>query len=442
MTSSASSRAYPWLFGSGLALGLALAFWYMTQQLVEGDQLQMIHRGYLGAYHGVWLNVGNTASVVGNVPGSLLAWLVGGPLLVWDSPYAPIVFLLCLRLIGFLLLDNVIRQIFDDRWLVRLIFLALCWLNPWFLFDSLLYNPSYLIFCAGLHFWSAWRLRDSARLVPSLLHVLSIGLAMQLHFSWPLLVIVSAYLAFKGALRLNIWGVLLASTVIVVSLVPYLQQLLADPDIANNADPNASDDRYIGWGGVHVYPVLKAAIYWFRYGSWAFSGMLVNHTSFDWLPVAWLQWGAVIVWRIFATVLAMLTLIIALLANLYAFKQIKSQWRQRMIGACSAEHWFLFYVFGAWLAALVSAALAPIVFNYWHLTLIFPFALMPVLYWLVKVFWRGAEKTMWPLWVVVALMVGINVLALNDSRKFSWQASYSQQVSDYVDESFRPRTPQ
>lgn len=442
MTVSESSRTYPWLFGAGLALGLALAFWYFSQQLVEGDQLQMIHRGYLGAYHGIWLNVGNTASVVGNVPGSLLAWLVGGPLLIWDSPYAPILFLLGLRLVGFLLLDNVIRQIFGDRWLVRLIFLALCWLNPWFLFDSLLYNPSYLIFCAGLHFWSAWRLRDSPQFLPTTLHILSIGLAVQLHFSWPLLVMISAYLVFKGLLRLNVWGVSVAIVLIGLSLTPYLQQLIANPDIANNADPNASIDRYIGWGGVHVYPVLKAAIYWLRYGSWAFSGMLTNYADFVWIASPWLQWVVSLLWRIFLTVLAVGTLVISLIANIYAFKQIKSKWRSRGVGLCSPEHWLLFYVFGAFLAAMASAALAPIVFNHWHLTLIFPFALMPVLYWLVKVFWRGAEKTRWPLWVAVALMVAINVVALNDSRKFSWQASYSQQVMDYVDESIRPMTPQ
>ncbi len=197
MPSRRSFEALP-LFWMGVALGLVLSVWYASQQIMGGDQLQMIQRGYLGAYQGVWLSVGNTASVVGNVPGSVLAWLVGGPVLIWDSPYAPMLFLLVLRLIGFLLLDNVIRQVFDNRWQVRLIFLVLCWLNPWLLFDSLLYNPSYLIFCAGLHFWSAWQLRQAPKLVPSFLHVLSIGLAMQLHFSWPLLVFILPICFIEG----------------------------------------------------------------------------------------------------------------------------------------------------------------------------------------------------------------------------------------------------
>lgn len=440
MNPTKQSSASTALFWCGLSLGFVLAIWYAYQQVVQGDQLQMIHNGYIGAYQGVWQNVGNTASVVGNVPGSLLAWLVGGPLLVWDSPYAPMLFLLLVRLVGFLLLDNVIRQVFDDRIQVRLIFLALCWLNPWFLFDSLLYNPSYLIFCVGLHLWSAWRLRDSAAFLPSFLHVLSIGLAMQLHYSWPLLVFLSGYLFYRGALRLNLWGVLLAIALIGLSLFPYLQQLLANPDLARNGDP-AARERYIGWGGVHVYPVLKAAIYWLRYGSWAFSGHLINHAEFSWLPIGTLQWVSILSWRVLLSLLAVLTMVISLVANIYAFNLIKVHLRRRAGPVQSAEHWLLLYVFGAWLAAMLSAALAPIVFNYWHLSLIFPIALMPVLFWLVKVFWRGAEKTIWPLWVAVALMVMINVVALNDSRKFSWQANYAEQVMIYVDQTIRQAVP-
>ena len=270
--------------------------------------------------------------------------------------------------------------------------------------------------------------------------MLSIGLAMQVHFSWPVLVILSGYLLYRGALRLNLWGALLAIGLIGLSLFPYLQQLLAYPELARNGDP-AARERYIGWGGVHVYPVLKAAIYWLRYGSWAFSTQLINHTEFSWLPNVTLQWVSIVSWRLLISLLVVLTMVISLVANIYAFKLIKAHLRRRAGPVQSAEQWLLLYVFGAWMAAMVSAALAPIVFNYWHLTLIFPIALLPVLFWLVKVFWRGAEKTTWPLWVAVTLMVMINVVALNDSRKFSWQANYAEQVMIYVDQTIRQAVP-
>lgn len=77
------------LFYLGLGGGLLLSWLFSDHQLLTGDQTQMLDKGYLGAYEGVWLSYGNAASAVGNVPGSLSAWLIGGPLLLWDSPYAP-----------------------------------------------------------------------------------------------------------------------------------------------------------------------------------------------------------------------------------------------------------------------------------------------------------------------------------------------------------------
>ncbi|MGL4715658.1 MAG: 3-deoxy-D-manno-octulosonic acid transferase, partial [Aeromonas sp.] len=140
----------------------------------------MLYKGYLGAYEGVWLSYGNAASAVGNVPGSLSAWLIGGPLLLWDSPYAPMLLLLAMRLVGFLLFDAVIRQVFDDR--ARLLFLVLCWLNPWFQYESLLYNPSYLFLFSAMHCWSAWHMRERASFWHTIVHLLAIGMAMQLHY--------------------------------------------------------------------------------------------------------------------------------------------------------------------------------------------------------------------------------------------------------------------
>ncbi|MGL4515777.1 MAG: hypothetical protein ACRCUH_03630, partial [Shewanella sp.] len=87
----------------GIGGGLLISLLFFQFQLLTGDQTQMLYKGYLGAYEGVWLSYGNAASAVGNVPGSLSAWLIGGPLLLWDSPYAPMLLLLAMRLVGFLL---------------------------------------------------------------------------------------------------------------------------------------------------------------------------------------------------------------------------------------------------------------------------------------------------------------------------------------------------
>lgn len=432
--------AHRLLFWTGVLVGLALSWWYAVNQIVDGDQTQMIHKGYLGAYHGVWLAVGNAASVVGNVPGSLSAWVVGGPLLLWDSPYAPMLLLVALRLTGFLLIDTVIRQVFPESPLARLLWLLLCWLNPWFLFDSLLYNPAYLIFCAGLHVWTAWQLQSRRRFVMTFLHVLSIGLAMQLHFSWPLLVFLSAYLLYRGLLKLNWLAVALCLTLLLWSLLPYLQSLIANPDMAHNPDPKAKE-RFIGWGLVNVYPVLKSVIYWVRYGSWAFPSKLVNDTEFLWLSVTWAQWLGVGLWRVVLYALAAITVVTSLIASWMAFGQIKGKLRRRNGPLKDPRDWLLVYAFGAFVAMLVSAGLSPIVFNYWHLTLIFPFALFPVLYWLTVHVYRGAERNRRPLYLALLVLLIVNVVAANDSRKFAWNASYADQTRRYVTESVKPPVP-
>ena len=302
-----SGRYHNALFAACIFAGLLLSWLFSDHQLLTGDQTQMLHKGYLGAYEGVWLSYGNAASAVGNVPGSLSAWLIGGPLLLWDSPYAPMLLLLAMRLVGFLLFDAVIRQVFDDRALngnvlnsnvVRLLFLVLCWLNPWFQYESLLYNPSYLFLFSAMHCWSAWHMRERASFWHMIVHLLAIGMAMQLHYSWPLLAVISTYLFWRRILKVSWSGVVVAALLIGASLIPYAMEVMSNSHITQNVDPEARQ-RYIGWGLVHVYPVLKSVIYWLRYGSWLFASKLVNDTQFIWLAGhEYLQLAAVWLWRV------------------------------------------------------------------------------------------------------------------------------------------------
>ena len=436
MMNSDRERCLRLIFWLGVSIGLLLSFGYQLNQIIGGDQTQMIHKGYLGAHHGIWLNVGNVASVVGNVPGSLSAGVVAAPLLLWDSPYAIIIFLTLLRLAGFLLLDAVVRQALPQSTLVRLIFLLLIWLNPWVQYDSLLYNPAYLLFCAGLHLFSAWRLREQPSFWMTLIHVASIGLAMQLHFSWPLLAILSVYLWIRGLIRINWWAVVLAVAAIIVSLLPYLRQLIDNPEMARHSDPGVQD-RYIGWGAVHVYPVLKSVIYWLRYGAWAFPSKLVNDAGFGWITVApWLALVMKVIWLGILYSLSVVTMVFSVIANVSAFKRIKPLWRAWR-APVNNTNWLLLYAFGAFVAVLISAALSPLVFNYWHLVLILPAAVLPILIWLVQTVYRGSEANLKPIWVCAAILIVVNLVAMTDSRKFSWEADYEEQVLQYVENAVR-----
>lgn len=428
------------LFYLGVIGGLLMSLVFFQFQILTGDQTQMLYKGYLGAYEGVWLSYGNAASAVGNVPGSLSAWLIGGPLLLWDSPYAPVLLLLAMRLVGFLLFDAVIRQVFGDR--VRLLFLVLCWLNPWFQYESLLYNPSYLFLFSAMHCWSAWHMRERASFWHMIVHLLAIGMAMQLHYSWPLLAVMSTYLFWRRILKVSWSGVAVAALLIGTSLIPYAMEVMSNSQITQNVDPEARQ-RYIGWGLVHVYPVLKSVLYWLRYGSWLFASKLVNDTQFIWLAGhEYLQLAAVWLWRLVIYGVGSATVLLAAKANWQLWKRLKPRLMRSDRAPVDGESWLGLYALAAVLAVLVSAALSPIIFNYWHLMLIFPYALFPMLLLLVE--WSRR----YPQWVGKGLLAAtlfctvVNLIAATDSTKFSYQADYQQQVETYLqEEGLAPRQP-
>lgn len=427
-----SGRYHNALFAACIFAGLLLSWLFSDHQLLTGDQTQMLYKGYLGAYEGVWLSYGNAASAVGNVPGSLSAWLIGGPLLLWDSPYAPMVLLLAMRLVGFLLFDAVIRQVFDDR--VRLLFLVLCWLNPWFQYESLLYNPSYLFLFSAMHCWSAWHMRERASFWHMIVHLLAIGMAMQLHYSWPLLAVMSTYLFWRRILKVSWSGVVVATLLIGASLIPYAMEVMSNSHITQNVDPEARQ-RYIGWGLVHVYPVLKSVLYWLRYGSWLFASKLVNDTQFIWLAGhEYLQMAAVWLWRVVIYGVGSATVLLAAKANWQLWRELKPRLLRSDRTPVGGESWLGLYALAAVLAVLVSAALSPIIFNYWHLMLIFPYALFPILLLLVR--WSRR----YPQWVGKGLLAAtlfctaVNLIAACDSTKFSYQADYKTQVLEYLQE--------
>ena len=427
-----SGRYHNALFAACIFVGLLLSWLFSDHQLLTGDQTQMLYKGYLGAYEGVWLSYGNAASAVGNVPGSLSAWLIGGPLLLWDSPYAPMVLLLAMRLVGFLLFDAVIRQVFDDR--VRLLFLVLCWLNPWFQYESLLYNPSYLFLFSAMHCWSAWHMRERASFWHMIVHLLAIGMAMQLHYSWPLLAVMSTYLFWRRILKVSWSGVVVATLLIGASLIPYAMEVMSNSHITQNVDPEARQ-RYIGWGLVHVYPVLKSVLYWLRYGSWLFASKLVNDTQFIWLAGhEYLQMAAIWLWRVVIYGVGSATVLLAAKANWQLWRELKPRLLRSDRAPVDGESWLGLYALAAVLAVLVSAALSPIIFNYWHLMLIFPYALFPILLLLVR--WSRR----YPQWVGKGLLAAalfctaVNLIAASDSTKFSYQADYKTQVLEYLQE--------
>ncbi|MDD1782056.1 3-deoxy-D-manno-octulosonic acid transferase [Enterovibrio sp. ZSDZ35] len=417
-------RRFALLQNSGFLLGLLLAIFYANYQIMTGDQEQMLLKGYLGAYQDTWLAYGNAASTVGNVPGSLSAWIVGGPLLIWDNPWAPMLLLIGLRVLSYLMLDAVIKQVFSQQ--VRLFFMVAYWLNPWLLYDSQLYNPAYLCFFAALHFWSAFKLRDKPDFIFSFLHVLAIGGAMQFHYSWPILAVISCYLLYRKMSQPNWWGVVVAGSVILASLVPYFQEY------ANNEAISRESDRYIGYGLVHVYPVLKAILYWLRYASTLFSNRIITDTTFDWLTTTgWLQMVFQYLWQATLYLVGAATVVIAAKINWRAWKTVKPLIK-RNIAIPDTTHWLLLYAAATVLAIIINAMLAPITFSYWHLIMTFPIALIPILVAVDRWQQDNADKFTKLLLGLTAFFLVVNLIAACDSEKYSHKVNYAEQVDIYL----------
>lgn len=458
---SKADRAFNWLYTLGFLVGLIFCFLYAQNQILTGDQTQMLYKGYLGAYQDTWLNFGNAASAVGNVPGSLSTWLIGGPLLIWDSPWSPMVLLIILRVVSLVLLDNVIKTIFagEHRQLARLLFLALYWLNPWFLYDSLLYNPSYLCLFAAMHLWSATKMREHASFGHTFIHVLSIGLAMQLHYSWPILAVVSAYLLYRNMGKVSWLGAIAAVVVLILSLIPYLQELAVNESISRESD------RYIGYGLVHVYPVLKALLYWLRYGSMLFSNKVIAYGEFDWLTqIEWLKLTALSLWKTSIFLIGGISVVVSARLNWLCWLRIKPI-ILRSNHAMTSTQWIELYAFGAVIGVLISAALSPITFSYWHLIMVYPFAIIPILGGILRFLthqsqverrtvtvdtkfsrfvaryaitryiadvFTDSRKLRVMLIASFGYLLVLNVLASQDSLKYSYQHDYASQVEAYL----------
>lgn len=390
----------------------------------------MLEKGYLGAHKGVWQSYGNAASAVGNVPGSLSALVIGVPLILWDSPWAPMTFLIALHLASFLLFNAVIKQIFNPT--IQLIFLLLYWLNPWFLFENVIYNPSYLFFFGALHFWSAYHMRESKSFRHTLLHLLSIAMAMQLHYSWIILAMISLYLYVRGIIKINWFAVITAFVITCLSLIPYFQAYLSHPEIRQNPG-NKDNARYIGWGFVHVYPIFKGIIYWFRYPSFLFSNTLAMYTNFDWITTQpMIQKIVQYTYKGIIEIIGIASLWIVWKSNYYSWKLIKPIAFTRSVSDFSKQQWLSMYALGAFIAILISGALSPIVFNYWHLIIAFGFSLFPILIYIDSYICNDSKQVMKYILIIILYFGLINLIAANDSKKFSFTMDYHMQTLEYI----------
>jgi hypothetical protein len=246
------------LFTTGLAVSLVMVF----RSQVEGDTLNMLARGWRFAFAGEWLQYGMPTSAGGKSPGGLLSLLVGLPLVVWADYRAPALLVWLLGVLGYLILDSIVCRVLGPSW--RLLFGVLYWLNPWRIhFTSFLWNPNYMFVFGALHLWAAYQLRHRRRFWPSLVFVLIVGMAIQLHTSAMVLAVMSMMLWWRGLVRLRWSGVVTGGIVTVASLLPWIIAVVQRPELFPGGTGFPFRNLLL------IQPALRGLMYLVRYPSLA-----------------------------------------------------------------------------------------------------------------------------------------------------------------------------
>ena len=351
------------------AFGLAISILMVARSQVHGDQLNHLGRGWHLAMEGRWVPFGPPATKGGAQMGGVNGLLVGVPLMLWEDHRAPTVVVLLFQLAAWLLLDHLARRALrpEERFLLALLY----WLNPWRLFFSgFLWNPNYLFLAGAVHLWTAWRLKERPRFWASFAHVVTLGLAMQVHAACLMLLIASGLLWWRRYVRLHLGGAVLAGLVVAGTLVPWALAVAAEPAFL------PAGEGLPGSGLLKVHPVLKGLAHWLR-----FPGLALGH-AMTCLDFSHLGGPSLDRLRPFLTafksVVLPLTLLLAGWCNWRLWRHRRRSWRAPIAPGATDRAWLGGYARWTLLASLATFALSPTSISHWYVFPVMHAAILPV----------------------------------------------------------------
>lgn len=415
-------------------LGCVISIFYFTTLKVHFDNLQVLDKAMRLIQFGEWTHFGNAGSGVGFVPGSFMTAVSALPMKIYFSPYSATLVILVFQALSWWLLYLSVRPAASTlaAGYILLDLTLIYWLNPWRVEQSELYNPAYMSFFSALHMWSILKMRQP-KFWLSFWNVLAIGFCMQVHYSFLLLALASLGMWYWRLVRVNWWGVVAGIAVVSLSLLPYGLSYLQNQDL--HVTLTRSGEAFIGRNGLLVYPVLKAVVYWFRYGSLYLGRHMFSNIEFAWAgPSTW----ATILGQVFHLLkwpVAAMTLYMSARLQWRHGKIIWSEmpFRRGVDRALLSEpkrlEYYLFYLF---VAMIVTSALSPVEFNHWHLLLCFP----PIATWMALQFteWRikqSPQRSRWAWSLILMLFLVFDILGFLGSRSHNWGHSYHDDVMNH-----------
>ncbi len=394
---SGSARTLWWmLFLAGLALSLVM----VLRSRFDGDQLNMLARGWTLAFAGEWLQYGMPTSAGGMSPGGLQSLLVGLPLMVWADGRAPALLVWLMGVAGYLLLDRLIGPILGPRG--RVLFALVYWLNPWRMhYTSILWNSSYLFFFGALHATCAFRMRVERRFWPSLLMVLCVGLGLELHTAALALAFASILLWWRGVIKVDWWGVAAGSVLVIASVAPWMAAVAAQPELL----PGGPGFPFRNL--VLVQPFLRGVVYLLRYPSLALPGRVYE---LDLAPGSSVDDTVSSTLQIILVGLGWVTVLLPVVAYRRFLKVPRILWR-RQHPTPIRRLWLRQYAFWTLAGAAAAFAISPTSVMFWQGFPVLHVAVLPVVL-LVEALVRsgriGARRR--ALAAAVATVLAVNAL--------------------------------
>jgi hypothetical protein len=322
---------------------------------VEGDTLNMLARGWRFAFAGEWLQYGMPTSAGGKSPGGLLSLLVGMPLLVWPDFRAPALVVWLLGVAGYLILDRIVVRVLGPS--SRLAFAALYWLSPWRIyFTSFLWNPNYMFVFGALHLWAAYQLRHRRRFWPSLVFVLIVGMAIQLHTSAMVLAVMSMMLWWRGLVRLRWSGVVTGGIVTLASLLPWIIAVVQRPELFPGGTGFPFRNLLL------IQPALRGLMYLVRYPSLALPRQVYE---LDLVPGGTGDDLASSMLVVVLVGMGWLTVLMPLWAYRRFFRRARPLWRRREWPG-AARLWLRGYLVWSLVGAALAFAASPTSVMFWQ----------------------------------------------------------------------------
>jgi hypothetical protein len=414
------------------------ALFFVTLQ-VHSDNLQLMDKALKYFNEGIWIHHGSAGTGVGFVPGSLLTVLTVLPMQIYFSPYSAMAVIGLLHLLAYFLLADPLQKTSP---LLATDLLVFFWLNPWRVEQAELYNPGYIFFFAALHFWTSLKMKRPHFWL-SFFHVLSIGLCGQIHYSVLILIILSTLLFYYRKISVSWWGILTGVLVTLISLIPYINQYLHNSEL--NVTLTKSSEFFIGRNLLYVYPVVKAALYWVRYGSSNFGRHIFGEINFLWLAnLPNLKIVVEVIFTGFKYAVAVITLLFSFKMNweLWKKQSPKISWKRP---ACThpiemdIELRIYDYAFLLFVAMIVSAGLSPVEFNHWHLILCFPVVAVLLTLYFQQLRQKWPQRRMnWLFSFLIIYFCFYNVFAGLGSRSHSFENNYSRDLQKHYDDRHEP----